>query len=150
MTPISTKLDAGGSAIQAQRWNSDRVIRSQAKWHEFLAFLDRHMQSRWVFRGQSSEAWDLKPSAGRSERYDPLFEERVFRVFKKDARQYMHPPDTDDWDWLALGQHFGLPTRLLDWSMNPLVACFFALLDEQYADKNAIVFGCIRWAKSRS
>jgi len=122
--------------------NSDRVVRSQEKWHEFLSFLDRHMQSRWVFRGQPSETWDLRPSAGRSQKYDSLFEERVFRAFKKDARLHlnMHLPDTNDWDWLALAQHFGLPTRLLDWTMNPLVACFFALVDEQHADKNAVVY----------
>jgi hypothetical protein len=118
----------------------DRVVRSQEKWNEFLSFIDRHMQSRWVFRGQPSDTFDLKPSAGRGERYDPLFEERVFRVFKRDARLHMHIPETNDWDWLALGQHFGLPTRLLDWSMNPLVACFFALADEQHKDKNAAVY----------
>jgi hypothetical protein len=118
----------------------DRVVRSEEQWNQFLSFLDRHMQSRWVFRGQPSEAFDLRPSAGRGEGYDPLFEERVFRVFKKDARLHMHLPETSDWDWLALGQHFGLPTRLLDWSMNPLVACFFALDDEQHKDKNAIVY----------
>lgn len=128
-------------AVPSKPSNSDRVVRSQEKWHEFLSFLDRHMQSRWVFRGQPSETWDLKPSAGRGDRYDPLFEERVFRAFKKDARLHlhMHLQDTNDWDWLALAQHFGLPTRLLDWSMNPLVACFFALMEEQHADKNAIV-----------
>lgn len=129
-------------AVPSKPGNSDRVVRSQEKWHEFLSFLDRHMQSRWVFRGQPSETWDLRPSAGRGDRYDPLFEERVFRAFKKDARLHlhMHLPDTNDWDWLALAQHFGLPTRLLDWSMNPLVACFFALMEEQHANKNAIVF----------
>lgn len=72
----------------------------------------------------------LQPSVGRVQKYDPLFEERVFRAFKKDARLHMHLPETHDWDWLALAQHYGLPTRLLDWSTNPLVACFFALQDE--------------------
>ena len=118
----------------------NRVVLSQEKWHEFLSFLDRHMHSRWVFRGQPSEAWDLRPSAGRGARYDPLFEERVFRAFRKDARLHMHMPETSDWDWLALGQHFGLPTRLLDWSTNPLVACFFALMDETHNKLNAVVY----------
>jgi hypothetical protein len=119
---------------------NERVVRSQEKWHEFLSFLDRRMHSRWVFRGQPSDALELKPSAGRGEKYDPLFEERVFRAFKKDARLHMHLPETNDWDWLALGQHFGLPTRLLDWTTNPLVACFFALLDERHTKTDAVVF----------
>jgi hypothetical protein len=119
---------------------SDKVIRSQESWHDFLSFLDSHMHSRWVFRGQSSATWDLRPSAGRSARYDSLFEERVFRAFKKDARLHMRMPETSDWDWLALGQHYGLPTRLLDWSSNPLVACFFALMDETQNEANAVVY----------
>ncbi|WP_247456435.1 MULTISPECIES: FRG domain-containing protein [unclassified Bradyrhizobium] len=119
------------SAATSKEDLTARAVRSQQKWHEFLSFLDRHMPSRYVFRGQSSVDWQLMPAAGRGgETYDPLFEERVFRAFKKDARLHMHLPETTDWDWLALGQHFGLPTRLLDWSTNPLVACYFALLDE--------------------
>lgn len=118
----------------------ERVLRAHDKWHDFLSFLDRRMHPRWIFRGQPSARLELKPSAGRGERYDPLFEERVFRAFKKDARLHMHLTEANDWDWLALGQHYGLPTRLLDWTTNPLVACFFALLNEDYAKEDALVF----------
>jgi FRG domain len=142
--PRRPSPNTGSSKIEAlsKPAISERVVRSQERWHEFLTFLDRHMQSRWVFRGQPSDTWELKPSAGRSQRYDPLFEERVFRAFKKDARLHLQSQlsESNDWEWLALAQHFGLPTRLLDWTMNPLVACFFALMEEQHADKNAVVY----------
>jgi hypothetical protein len=51
------------------------------------------------------------------------------------------PSSEDYFDWLFLAQHYGLPTRLLDWSENLLFALYFAVVEKEQKDKD----GCI-WA----
>lgn len=96
-------------------------------WHEFTDWVAQHPSPRWVFRGHAQD-WPLKPTIGRnSNRYRPDTEAKLLSEFKRLARPYMSQANTmTEWDWLFVAQHHGLPTRLLDWSVNPLVSAYFA------------------------
>ncbi|KAA3609398.1 MAG: FRG domain-containing protein [Planctomycetota bacterium] len=88
------------------------------------------------FRGQPCE-WPLIPAIGRLPGYSPVIEEDFLLQFKNCAapflsESYLSP--ANDWEWLALAQHHGLPTRFLDLTSNPLVACFFAIRKEPKED----------------
>ena len=65
-------------------------------------------------------------------------EKIVFKQFKEQAIPHLGFEPRNDWEWLALAQHHGLPTRLLDWTQNPLVALYFAV--EESTKSNSAVY----------
>lgn len=94
-------------------------------------------RGQWVFRGHSDHCFELVPSVARSKfthRTLEKFEESIFTIFKREAKGYTTEVPRSEWEWLALAQHHGVPTRLLDWSYNPLTALYFAVEDESPTD----------------
>jgi len=101
-----------------------------------------------LFRGQKEASWELLPGLGRPNYFRPeieKFESNILNEFKRRAIPFL--PKTFDsksnWEWLALAQHYKLPTRLLDWTENPLVALFFAFefTKDNEGDRAVWVFG---------
>lgn len=111
-------------------------IKSFTEFHEIIAKYDAR---NIIYRGMKSLDYPLIPKIGRVEPPASVGsrqrnEMEILRLFKERAFQYLDFTPTSDWDWLALGQQYGLPTRLLDWTDNPLVACFFAVDEMSQAD----------------
>lgn len=120
-----------------------------SQWKDFLGHLvPRDGFRSWLFRGQADARWPLVSSLtrylttyGLKDRTAdwPALEARILRVFKRKAHLLLShvPRDDDDFQWLAIMQHHGAPTRLLDFTWSPWVAAFFAL-ERSVAEKAAV------------
>jgi FRG domain len=117
-----------------------RRIAARKKLTEFIDWASAHPHPIWVFRGQR-QAWPLLPTIGRNKLgYSTAREAQILDEFKRHARQYLpNAHSYSEWDWLFIAQHHGLPTRLLDWTSNPLVACFFACTDSTNGKRQGVI-----------
>ena len=105
----------------------------------------RRLTARWDerwFRGHTNARWPLVPGAFRKRTYGfageadarDQFELRA-PLFLSDAlAQTTHEPE-NSWEWYFLMQHYGIPTRLLDWSESALTALYFALDGNERHDR---------------
>jgi FRG domain len=91
-----------------------------------------------IYRGVKSLDYKLVPKIGRYKKprtHDRLKDDKyILTLFRQQATPYLVVKPENDWEWLALAQHHGLPTRLMDWSRNPLVAAYFAVEDNHNDD----------------
>ncbi|QGZ40079.1 FRG domain-containing protein [Pseudoduganella flava] len=115
-----------------------------SSWNEFVTRTSEC--DGWAFRGLPDADWQLYSSLSRylhSYVSDKTLwrqrEERALRIFRRKAHNYLPDPAVlaDDVRCLALMQHHGAPTRMLDFTKSPFVAAFFALYK---ATRSAAVF----------
>jgi hypothetical protein len=105
----------------------------------------RRFRSDLAFRGQGDAAQPLTTTLQRLGGQSRTVEHHLLRNFRKYAHQHSVSLDSE-WGWLALGQHHGLPTRLLDWTYSPLVAMHFATDELRYYDRDAVIW-CVDYVK---
>lgn len=119
-------------------------ITSVSQYVELIKNQEHRHISQWFFRGHCDNAYRLIPSLFRIDRKESYadwdrIEKYIMRQFKAESRPYLKSIPATEIEWLTLAQHYGLPTRLLDWTTNPLIALYFAV--ENYKnDKNADVW----------
>lgn len=121
--------------IVVHSWDELQHVMFDGVWDEKIK---RYRDNR-VYRGASDKEWGLVPTLNRVCAHDLSLEASVIRSFRKYG--YADLVDYDSvWQILPLAQHYGLPTRLLDWSYSPLVAAHFATEDIDMYDRDGAIW----------
>jgi FRG domain-containing protein len=106
---------------------------------------DPDRQEVW-YRGAARSSYGLVPSLYRPANAG-LDEDDLLSRFVSLGSPFMNERPASDWEWYFVAQHYGLPTRLLDWSENILAATYFALAEDM--EKSEVTYSAIRTGLDR-
>ena len=120
--------------IRITDWNELTARVYEGSWEAGIA----RFRSNIAFRGLSDANYALKSGLIRLGGSADRLEGHLLRNFRKYARRDSVPDSI--WDWMALGQHHGLPTRLIDWTYSPYVAMHFATARLEDFDTDGVIW----------
>ncbi|HEU4901344.1 MAG TPA: FRG domain-containing protein [Flavisolibacter sp.] len=123
-----------------------------SSWKEFSSYIQLFSE-RWAFRGQANAAWVLNNAIERTDfvLHHHGIEAQFVAEFQRGARNYLTKDQTPEHliEWLALMQHHGAPTRLLDLTRSPFIAAYFAFEFSPVRDDHYVAVWCLNIAHLR-
>lgn len=120
--------------IKVNDWNELNDILFDGTWDSNI----KRYRSTFAYRGMSVASYNLSNGLMRLGKPYKNMEKNLIKQFKKYAKRHVVEQD-DDWHWLSVAQHHGLPTRLLDWTYSPLIALHFATVElDKYEEDGAV------------
>ncbi len=106
--------------------------------------IDARPSETWWWRGHARKDWSLRPSVHRGD-LGHRYEQNSLATFVRysSARHANCPARNDLPSWAFLMQHYGVPTRLLDWSESPLIAVYFAVANQAHEAEAGVLSGLL-------
>jgi hypothetical protein len=127
--------------IHVSSWNELHEQLFSNSWNRSI----QRFRASFAYRGIWNANDDLTTSIARLGLAYERQELHMLRAFRKYSAGGVVPQDSV-WNWLALAQHHGLPTRLLDFTFSPYVALHFATADLEHFDVDGAVW-CVDYHK---
>lgn len=132
------------SDVSVSTWSELQSRIYEDSWQPNL----QRFRSPFAFRGLPNASYIPATTLTRLGGEYRRREQSLLRNFRKYAHRNAIPRDSL-WNWIALAQHHGLPTRLLDWSFSPYVALHFATVDAAEWNRDAVIW-CVDCVKIKS